>query len=70
VHKASEVIDRSFNWTDNNWKGLPMEDLIIYELHTGTFTEKENFEGIIDKLDYLVDLGINAIGRAADGLAG
>ena len=61
VHKASEVIDRSFNWTDDNWKGLPMEDLIIYELHTGTFTEKHNFEGIIDKLNYLVDLGINAI---------
>src|SRR4051812_47393967 len=61
VHKASEVIDRSFNWADNNWKGLPMEDLIIYELHTGTFTAKENFEGIIDKLDYLVDVGINAI---------
>ena len=61
VHKASEVIDRNFNWTDDNWKGLPMEDLIIYELHTGTFTEKESFEGIIDKLNYLADLGINAI---------
>jgi maltooligosyltrehalose trehalohydrolase len=61
VHKASEVIDRSFNWTDNEWQGLPMEALIIYELHTGTFTESGKFEGIISKLDYLADLGINAI---------
>lgn len=61
VHKASEVIDRSFAWTDDNWKGLPMEDLIMYELHVGTFTEEGTFESIIGKLDYLVDVGINAI---------
>jgi maltooligosyltrehalose trehalohydrolase len=61
VHKASEVIDRSFNWTDGKWKGLPMEDLIIYELHVGTFTGEGTFEGIIEKLDYFAGLGINAI---------
>ncbi|TKK71510.1 malto-oligosyltrehalose trehalohydrolase [Ilyomonas limi] len=61
VHKASEVIDHNFSWTDDSWKGIPLEDLIIYELHTGTFTQNHNFEGIINKMDYLVELGINAI---------
>ncbi len=61
VHKASEVIDRKFAWTDNGWKGLPLEDLVLYELHTGTFTPQQSFEGVISKLNYLADLGINAI---------
>ncbi len=61
VHKDSEVIERQYNWTDNNWKGLPLHELIIYEIHTGTFTKEQSFEGIIKKLDYLKDLGINAI---------
>ena len=62
VHEASEVVDHhAFAWTDSSWPGLPLEQYIIYELHTGTFTPQHTFEGIIQKLDYLVDLGITAI---------
>lgn len=62
VHEASEVIDHtSFNWTDRNWKGLPLEQYIIYELHVGTFSEEGTFEGVISKLTELQDLGVNAI---------
>lgn len=61
VHEASEVIDRSFVWTDANWKGLGLENMIIYELHVGAFSNEHTFEGIINKLDYLIDLGINTI---------
>ena len=62
VHGLSEVVRLDdFNWTDENWPGLPLKDLIIYELHVGTFTEKRTFDGIVDKLPYLKDLGINAI---------
>jgi maltooligosyltrehalose trehalohydrolase len=62
VHDPSGIVDHNrFNWTDQNWTGVPLEKMIIYELHTGTFTEQHNFEGIIQKLDYLQDLGINAI---------
>src|SRR5690606_34949823 len=46
---------------DSTWKNLPQEQYIIYELHTGTFSEKGSFEGIVEKLDYLKDLGITAI---------
>lgn len=61
VHKPSAVTPAGFAWTDNDWKGLPMSDMIIYELHVGTFSSSHDFEGVIAKLPYLRDLGITAI---------
>jgi maltooligosyltrehalose trehalohydrolase len=62
VHAASEAINlQNFKWTDNNWKNIPLEEYIIYELHTGIFSSTHDFEGIINKLDHLIELGINAI---------
>jgi maltooligosyltrehalose trehalohydrolase len=61
VHGASLVVDTSFGWTDTAWKGLPLGDMIMYELHVGTFTEQATFEGVISKLPYLKDLGVNTI---------
>ena len=62
VHEWSQVIDQtSYKWKDESWKGRCMKELIIYELHVGTFTKEGTFRGIQDKLDYLLDLGINAI---------
>ena len=63
VHGPSEVIDTaSFLWTDQEWKGLPLQDYIIYELHPGTFTPVGTFEAIIPYLAYLRDeVGITAI---------
>ncbi|RYD78581.1 MAG: malto-oligosyltrehalose trehalohydrolase [Sphingobacteriales bacterium] len=50
-----------FEWTDQNWKPIAVKDYIIYEIHTGTFTPEGDFEAVINKLDYLVELGITAI---------
>lgn len=62
VHEASCAIDiNNYTWTDNKWKNHPLQEYIIYELHTGTFTPEHNFEGIKSKLDHLSDLGITAI---------
>ncbi len=62
VHGVSEVVDhRSYQWNDNNWKVPAFEDLILYELHIGTFTEQGTFESAIEKLDLLTEIGINAI---------
>ena len=62
VHGPSQVIDHSeYKWQDVNWKNLPLEELIIYELHVGTFTPEGNFEAIIPRLDELKSLGINAL---------
>lgn len=62
VHERSEAVDLSnFQWTDQQWKNSPLENYIIYELHTGTFTPQGSFAAIEEKLDYLVALGITAI---------
>ncbi|THU40207.1 malto-oligosyltrehalose trehalohydrolase [Niastella caeni] len=61
VHGASAIVSTDFNWTDDHWQGIELSELIIYELHTGTFTPTGNFQGIISKLDYLQTLGITAI---------
>jgi maltooligosyltrehalose trehalohydrolase len=61
VHGASAIVNREYNWTDDNWQGIELSEMIIYELHTGTFTLAGNFQGIISKLDYLQSLGITAI---------
>ena len=62
VHEASCAVDlQAAAWTDNDWKNIPLEDYILYELHTGTFTPEGTFAGIEAKLDYLRDLGVTAI---------
>jgi maltooligosyltrehalose trehalohydrolase len=62
VHGESEVIDPlAFRWTDAGWQNHPLDQYIIYELHTGTFSPEGTFAGIEKKLDHLVDLGVNAI---------
>ncbi|MDP8267026.1 MAG: malto-oligosyltrehalose trehalohydrolase [Candidatus Aceula meridiana] len=62
VHEPSCIINHSsFQWKDQDWKGVPLEEMIMYELHVGTFTQQGTFDGIIQKLDYLKELGINAI---------
>ncbi len=62
VHGASQALDlENFNWTDSSWNNIPLEEYIIYELHAGTFTTESTFAGIAQKLDYLKELGINAI---------
>lgn len=62
VHKASEVVDhQAFQWTDNQWQGIPLEDMVIYELHVGTFTDEGTFDAIIDRLADLKELGINTL---------
>ena len=62
VHEPSEVVDPSaFGWTDGEWRGVPVDDLVIYELHVGTFTREGTFDAAIARLDELVDLGVTAI---------
>lgn len=61
VHGPSQVVSNKFSWTDDHWQGLEPAEMIIYELHTGTFTTAGDFQGIISTLDYLQSLGITAI---------
>jgi len=62
VHGPTEVIAAdAFNWTDHGWSGLDLHHYIIYELHVGTFTPQGTFDGVIEKLEYLRDLGATVI---------
>lgn len=62
VHERSEAIDlKKFHWLDQQWNNIPLEEYVIYELHTGTFTPQGTFAGIEEKLDHLIELGITAI---------
>lgn len=56
-----EVDAPGFEWRSDNWHRPPFRDLIIYELHVADFTAEGTFEAAAAHLDYLADLGINAI---------
>jgi maltooligosyltrehalose trehalohydrolase len=58
----SAVVDpRTFEWTDQDWGGVALEDLVLYELHVGTFTREGTFDAAIPHLAALRELGITAI---------
>lgn len=61
ISGPSRVVDHGFPWDDGGWKGLPLEDLVIYEVHTGTFTPEGTFQAIVPRLDELKDFGITAV---------
>ncbi len=59
VNGPSRLVDHSaFEWTDQRWNPRPLSSAVIYELHIGTFTEAGTFLAAIEKLDYLVELGV------------
>lgn len=62
VHQASCVVDpAAFEFTDHDWKGMGPEKLIIYEIHTGTFSQEGTFNAVREQLPALETLGITAI---------
>jgi len=62
VHGPSVVVDpEEFAWTDREFRGHALADLVTYELHVGAFTKAGTFEGVIAYLDELAALGVTAI---------
>ncbi|MBE2267877.1 MAG: malto-oligosyltrehalose trehalohydrolase [Anaerolinea sp.] len=61
VSGASAVAASDFAWTDGGWRGLDIDDYIIYELHLGTLSTEGTYVSAIPLLDYLVELGITAV---------
>ncbi len=61
VHGPSAVLETNFEWSDDNWRGMALADMVIYELHVGTFTSEGTFEGVASRLDHFSDMGINAM---------
>jgi len=62
VHGWSAVVDPgSFTWSDGEWFGREIADLVIYEIHIGTFTQEGTFDAALRHLRELRALGITAI---------
>ena len=65
----ARVVENNFDWGKLTQLEHPFEDLIIYEAHVRGFTKHESsgvehrgtFQGLREKIPYLVDLGINAV---------
>jgi maltooligosyltrehalose trehalohydrolase len=62
VHERSQLWRPAVDaWTDGDWQGRSIEGRVIYELHVGTFTPGGTFDSAIEKLDHLIDLGVDFI---------
>ncbi len=68
-HFRGCVIPRDFDWEGDKPLEIPMKDLVIYEAHVRGFTQspssgvkrKGTFAGLLEKIPYLKDLGVNCI---------
>ena len=61
-HGPSEIVDPdAFAWSDGAWRGLPREQLVVYELHVGTFTHEGSWQAAVHELSALARLGITCI---------
>ncbi|MEN6449750.1 MAG: malto-oligosyltrehalose trehalohydrolase [Thermoguttaceae bacterium] len=62
VHRPSALFfPESYRWSDEAWRGVRRRDLVVYELHVGTFTPEGTLAAIIPRLSQLRRLGIRAI---------
>lgn len=60
VHQASAVVDLP-PFEIGSWRGIPLDEMVLYELHVGTFSKEGTFEGAIQHLDALKALGVNTV---------
>ena len=62
VRGPSRVVDPgTFQWRDDGWSGVALDDLVIYELHVGTFSPEGTYDGVRTKLRELRELGVTAV---------
>ena len=62
VHEPSQLWEPAPQaWAEDGWTGRSAQGAVIYELHIGTFTPAGTFDSAIEKLDYLVGLGVDFV---------
>jgi maltooligosyltrehalose trehalohydrolase len=62
VHAPSMVIDpRAYAWRETAWRGRPWHEMVLYELHVGTFTPGGTYAAAAERLDDVAALGVTAI---------
>ncbi|HEY4314277.1 MAG TPA: malto-oligosyltrehalose trehalohydrolase, partial [Actinomycetes bacterium] len=63
VHGPSRWYDDGeYRWSDAGWRGVPLAGAVLYELHVGTFTPGRTLDSAVERLDHLVDLGVDVVG--------
>lgn len=61
VHGLSRRDTAAYEWGDAAWTGRQLAGSVIYELHVGTFTPGGTLDSAIERLDHLVDLGVDLV---------
>jgi maltooligosyltrehalose trehalohydrolase len=62
VHEPSQVFDTSrHGWQDGGWQGRDALGSLFYELHIGTFTPEGTLDAAAERLDHLLDLGVDVV---------
>jgi maltooligosyltrehalose trehalohydrolase len=62
VHGPSRVYDHAaFPWSDGAWTGRQLPGSVLYEMHVGTFTPEGTFDAATERLEHLVDLGVDLV---------
>lgn len=62
VHGLSRTFDAAAHvWGDQQWRGRQLAGAVVYELHLGTFTPGGTLDSAIERLDHLVELGIDLV---------
>ena len=62
IDGPSRVVDQAaFGWTDSGWRGVALPGAVLYECHIGTFSAAGTFDGAIEHLRHLAELGADAI---------
>lgn len=50
-----------YQWKNEHWQRPNLRDLIVYELCVGDFSPEGTFQGVINRLDHIAELGVNCI---------
>lgn len=61
VHGLSRHEPTTYEWGDGSWTGRQLAGSVLYELHVGTFTPTGTLDSAIERLDHLVDLGVDLV---------
>jgi maltooligosyltrehalose trehalohydrolase len=62
VHGLSRRFDPSaYSWGDSAWTGRPLAGGTVYEMHIGTYTPEGTLDSAIERLDHLVELGVDFV---------
>jgi maltooligosyltrehalose trehalohydrolase len=62
IHGPSEVFDTAaFIWKDESWRGIKLENYIIYQVHVGTLSPGGTLQGAVERLSRIKEMGFTAV---------